>query len=237
MRKEKREMKKIIALLLAFAMVFALAGCGEKEPEILGTYETRFDIHDILVEMIDGEDVFEGLAFADYIGSVELVLVSEFKEDGTYYQSVDKTSVENALEEVKAATIALCRDMVYLIFVEALAEEGVEIGSMEELESFMGMSFDEACEEIMGVNLNSYAAELFDSAITVDMLMEDTETEGNYKAENGKIYLSDGLDVDYDENCYETYTVEGNVVTIHSGVNVDSIDGLSYPFDLVKISD
>ena len=44
---------RIIALLLALVMLFALAACGRKKPSVVGLWETEVDMRDQIAEQMD----------------------------------------------------------------------------------------------------------------------------------------------------------------------------------------
>ena len=59
--------------------------------------------------------------------------------------------------------------------------------------------------------------------------------KGKYKAENGKLYVSAGLNYDVDPTMYEIYTLEGNVFTISGCVGSEIPEFNPYPMVFEKI--
>ena len=82
-------MKKLIALLLALSMVFALAGCGYKS--VAGKWKATVDLADSARDsMGDKAEIFRG---------VNVVFILEMKEDQTFTLTMDYSGVAPLLKE------------------------------------------------------------------------------------------------------------------------------------------
>jgi hypothetical protein len=131
---------------------------------------------------------------------------------------------------------------VYLedVLVEMLKQEytaldpSLELNTKEDVEAYMGMTMDQMANLALGMNLSDFADALIDESFGTDMFAEEVLSEGNYKAEDGKLYMSESLDTAIDEEVYEVYTIKGDVVTITEGVNMEQDDLIVYPFELIK---
>ena len=212
-------MKKLIALLLSVVLACSLVGCGG--PEILGTYKTTADVTDLFVESFDeGTGLTDPeLSLANYMDSFTLVIISEFKEDGTYVQYLDSASTEAALDALAGAIVPLTEDLVLYTLSEQFRAFGYSFETKEDVETFVGMAWDDIIE------------------LVADTLTDEVLAEGNYKAEKGKLYISESLDTEISEGCYETYEINGDVITVTGGVNIEETEILPYPFDLVKVAE
>jgi len=97
------------------------------------------------------------------------------------------------------------------------------------------MSWDEIISTSLGMTLEEFIDQVMDE-LDNEFVTDEPLAEGQYKAEGGKLYLSEGLDVEINQGAYENYEINGNTVTITGGVNIAENEYLSYPFDLVKIA-
>ena len=235
-RGKGKKMKRIISILIIAAMSFALVGCGGAKPEILGVYETRIDLTDIIAEEFDRETgVGDILSIADYMDKCEIVVIHSFNEDGTYSQNVDESSVETSVENIKQAAVLFMNDLAVYIFVEQFKAIGFEVNSKEDVEALLGMSIEDAFYSSTGTDLETMVIQLVDESFDIETMASENLSSGKYKAEGGKLYMSASLDTDYNEEFYETYTIEGDVVTVDSGNLAADQEILSYPFTMVKV--
>ena len=207
-------MKKLISLALVAAMLCCvLAGCGNKEADALvGTWKADVDVTELMAEKM-GEDMMEYVVLEKLI----FTQVLQLNSDGTFSMTLDKASVETALnsmlQSVKDGTVAMLEAQI--------AEYGMDMTVEEMLEA-------------SGTDLETVFADL-EAQMNIPMLLEQTidevAGEGKFDAKDGKLFLSAGLDYLPDPECYEIYTLEGNVLTLVEYVGTDSngtFDGL-YP--------
>lgn len=229
-------MKKLIALLLSVVLACSLVGCGG--PEILGTYKTTADVTDLFVESFDeGTGLTDPeLSLANYMDSFTLVIISEFKEDGTYVQYLDSASTEAALDALAGAIVPLTEDLVLYTLSEQFRAFGYSFETKEDVETFVGMAWDDIINTSLGMSLEEFAEQLINELVA-DTLTDEVLADGNYKAEKGKLYISESLDTEISEGCYETYEINGDVITVTGGVNIEETEILPYPFDLVKVAE
>ncbi len=106
-------MKKLLAILLAFTMVFAFAACGKNDGADNDAAETSYDNLDIALELTSEE---YGIGFrkgSDLTDKVN-ALIDELKEDGTL--DALATKYELTLSDVKTpeATEATVKDLDYI---------------------------------------------------------------------------------------------------------------------------
>ena len=214
-------MKKRIALLLSFVLVLSLALCacggGEKKETLVGTWNASIDI----AEVYNAEIAASGdEAMAEYLSvdSFAIPLVMTFNEDGTYSMTVDK-------EGMDASMNGLIEDMkvgLEKYFNDYFSSMGLEIDVNEALAA-SGMSLDSLVEEMKG------------EIMTEDMYA-DMESAGQYKAEDGKLYLTEDVEVEPVGGVYNTYTIEGDTLTIEAGTEEleDEMAELLFPLVLKR---
>jgi len=70
------------------------------------------------------------------------------------------------------------------------------------------MTVDEMLQ-MSGTTFDALVEEAFGDAMLNEMISE-FETEGKYKVEDGKLYMSEDLDSEIDEEVYETYEFSGD---------------------------
>lgn len=191
-------MKKRIALLLSFVLVLSLALCacgGEKKDTLVGTWKA--DIN--LAEAFNEEMAASGMGDYINIESFNLPLVMEFKADGTGSMSVDQAAMTETVDKLAAdLTVGL-----EAYFTEYFASMGLEI-DLDEALAASGMSMDDLVEEMKA----EFAGE--------DAFAEFTN-EFKYKAEDGKLYMSEDLDSEISTDTYNTYELKGNTLTLDIG--------------------
>ena len=228
-------MKKLISLLLAMAMLLTLTACGG--PEILGTYETTIDLTDYLVESFDSGTGMAGteLSLSNYIDEFTLTITFEFMEDGTYHASLKQSAIDEAMTELKAAVLVMMDDLILKSFADIYNLYGYTITTKEDVESMTNMAWEQIYTSTLGMSAEEFIGQLLDESIS-DQLWDSFVLEGKYDAQKGKFYSSSSLDEDYTEDSYETYEIEGDLVTFTGGVNVEENEFLPYPFTLTKVS-
>ena len=191
-------MKKRIALLLSFVLVLSLALCacgGGKKDTIVGTWKTNID----LAEAFNEEMAASGMGDYINIESFNLPLVMEFKADGTGSMTVDQEAMTETVDKLAADLTA----GLEAYFTEYFASMGLEI-DLDEALAASGMSMDDLVEEMKA----EFAGE--------DAFAEFTN-EFKYKAEDGKLYMSEDLDSEISTDTYNTYELKGNALTLDIG--------------------
>lgn len=167
-------MKKITAFLLPLVMALSLTACGSSESkQLVGTWQCVVDITAQMdTEISDALD-------SEYASEVpmQMYLSAVFNDDGTFTMSMDAE-----------ATVAS-----FTAYIQALKPVIVEL------------SYQEA--EKQGMSREEYDKALAESDLTVDGLVDSVlsafdvsallgdvgsdVTAGSYKAEKGRLYLSE----------------------------------------------
>ena len=228
-------MKKLIALLLAAVMMLSLTACGG--PEILGTYETTVDLTSYVAESFDEGSELGGteLSLENYLNNFSITVVCEFREDGTYSQSIDSESLDASIEEMKSAVLVMMDDLLLKTFADLYKVYGYTVETKEDVEALTGMSWDDIFPTTLGMSAEEFLATLIDESIA-ESFSDTLMAEGKYIAKDGKLHMSMALDEECSEDAYETYEIEGDTVTVTGGVNIEDNELLDYPYVLTKIA-
>ena len=204
---KKRVLSVLVAALLLLTM---LTACGSKtDKAMLGKWVCEMDFGSYLNEGLATEpEIAQYLMVDEFVLEVELYL----NEDGTYKMTADTTANKASFENVKAELADGMED-----YLTAAAEEYGQ--TLEDLLAASETTIDEMMDEAFGDSMYYE-------------IIAEMEAEGNFEATDGKLYMSDGLDYDIDKNVYETYTLNGNVLTI-TGDSDGTTDGM-YPMEFKK---
>lgn len=188
-------MKKITAFLLALVLALSLTACGSSESrQLVGTWQCVVDITAQMdTEMSDALD-------SEYASEVpmQMYLTTVFNDDGTFTMGMD----------ADATTVS------FTAYIQALKPVIVEL------------SYQEA--EKQGMTREEYDKVLAESDLTVDSLVDSVLsafdvsallgdiggdiTAGRYKAEKGRLYLSEnGSSFKAEESV--GYTLSGGTMT------------------------
>ena len=164
-----KKLTKLLALVLALALVFSLTACAGK-PSIVGTWKYTMDYNKLMESMsetegTDAEDEdMKGMldAMNKLFEGLTMVIVLDLKEDNTFTMSTDEASMKAANELIKERMPDFLKSMFGEDGLNAMLGEGQ---TMDDL-------------------VNNYAEEFN----TDDMEME--ETKGTYTYEDGKLVLT-----------------------------------------------
>lgn len=210
----KKNIAKILSLMLVLVMMLSLAACSGDQEKLVGTWEAELEMADVFNESMGDAEEAEFLA----VDSFCFKMVLTFTEEGTYTMSADADSVAAAMEGLKEELKGGMEE--YLVY--AMAQQGLEM-SIDDIMEMMGMSMDELIDSIVTQDL-------------IDEMVTAMVTEGNYRAEKGKLYLSDGVDSVVDMTVYETYTLEGDTLTLVSTTETDEFSEYLYPMTFTKVA-
>lgn len=192
-------MKKLLALLLALAMVLSVSmlmwGCEkDEEPEqteeteekkedtIVGDWKGEMDLTDFLNEKMEsamGEEMMEYMEMKDIVFDVKM----SFDDDGEMEMTFDgEKAVESICDQM---TDGLTR------WIEDMIEESGE-----------DYTVDEVAEQAFGMSLEEYVEENLVASMDVESL-EQSES-GEYELDGDKLYVGDEgkyftIDLDGDE--------------------------------------
>jgi hypothetical protein len=151
------------------------------------------------------------------IESFNLPLVMTFNEDGTGSMTVDQAAMTETIDKLAADLTA----GLEAYFTEYFASMGLEI-DLDEALAASGMSMDDLVEEMKA----EFAGE--------DAFAEFTN-EFKYKAEDGKLYMSEDLESEISE-VYNTYELKGNTLTLDIGTEEieEEMAAILFPMTLTR---
>ena len=130
-------MKKILSLVLIGAMLLtallSFTGCGSDADKILGTWETTWDMSDMLAKEVAGEEIAQYMQIKDFA----VVMRFTFNEDGTYKMEVSEESIKAAFETLKGQFVegmtAYMEDMLADSGLNMSVEEALALSGIEEV--------------------------------------------------------------------------------------------------------
>lgn len=213
-------MKKMIAAVLALVMLLAMAGCSGSDSgnALIGTWQTEVDLSAIQDQMTEGMDAEIQSYFS--FGELSYTMTVTFRDDGTYTAASDEASVRAAVDSLVASMEAGMMAALEAQF----AATGVDM-TVEEALAATGMTIGDL---LTGVDAETIATEISSSF------------EGNYKAEDGKLFLSSSLETTVDEAIYDAYELDGDTLTLteHFGAESEEAQlaaGEMYPMVFQRI--
>lgn len=125
-----KTLKKTLACLMALCLILALAACGSKAAEMVGTWTGTLDMADYLISETPEMDGYLKKAPVD----ITLVL----GEDGNYTLDMDASTM---IPDFREALTAFLLDQV-------AAQTGTSM-TVEEVEKLTGKTMDELLDEIL----------------------------------------------------------------------------------------
>lgn len=207
-------MKRKIAMLLCLVIVLSvgLLGCSGGSDPLVGTWNGTMDLAELLNSALAADAEFgEYLQVSSFALAYNLV----FEEDGTYSMTIDDAALDQEMERVKGDL----ESGLYAYLDDLIAEEGLTLTS-DELLNMSGVSMEELMDAALSEEM-------------IDQLLGDLNMEGNFKAEDGKLFLSSGLDSSVDENVYDLYTLDGDTLTIDAGTASSENEMSQYVYPMV----
>lgn len=204
-------------MLLVVAMVLSLAGCsGGDTKKLVGKWRCEIDLTDYLMETLleDSQEMAEYISLDDVV----IVYYADFKDNSTARLYADEYQVAETFAHLEDNLV----DALGLYMVDLFYEQTGMSMTLNEILELSGTS-EQDLRDSLG----------FDQV--VQELCVGLEMEGKYKAENGKLYISAGLNYDVDPTMYETYSLEGNVFTITGCVGSEIPEFNPYPMVFNKI--
>lgn len=210
--------KRILSVILMLAILLSFTACGSGDKEkLVGTWKCEMDLAEqINTEMGLDEESAEYLNF----DSFTIVLYMQINEDDTYSLYADTDALEQTME---AAMASFAEGMTKYLEDMVLAETGIAM-SADDILAASNTTMDEML------------AEAFPEGM-VEELAEGMKQEGKFKAKDGRLYTSAGLEYEVDPAVYETYTLEGTTLTLLEYVGEDAGDTMNvYPMVFNKVS-
>ena len=199
--------KNLVLVLSSVLLVVMLSGCG-----VLGAlvnaneFVGTWETTVDLTDSINKEIESVGVAIDEF----EITLVYTFNIDGTYKAEPDMDALENSFNAL----------------IDQLVDE------MEKVVQGYGMSVADY-EAQAGISLRDAVKATYNQEM-LDTLADGMTSEGNFKAEDGKLFMSDGLENGIDEEIYETYEMDGDEFRLLTAVG-QNVDESIYPMIFKKV--
>lgn len=212
-----KRIKKIVTMLLACAMLFALAGCGKGDAgkALYGTWSMDVDLSEELNRQMGDE-------FADFDGKLVITLKFDFNEDGSFKMYVDSDALKESFAGWMDSFVTFSLDIMYAQFED------------------MGLTREEADELVQSTyncTMEEYVRTIMEGSVDIDAMADEMQTEGIWEAKGDKLYMSEGDKIDV--NSFDIFEISGDTLTLNlpEGATDDSdIPGLSYPYTLKKVN-
>lgn len=212
-----KRIKKIVTMLLACAMLFALAGCGKSDTgkALYGTWSMDVDLSEELNKQMGDE-------FAGFDGKLVITLKFEFNEDGSFKMYADAAALKESFAGWMDSFVTFSLDIMYAQFED------------------MGLSREDADEVVQtqyNCTMEEYIRSIMESSVDIDAMADEMQMEGIWEAKGDKLYISEGDEIDV--NSFDIFEVSGDTLTLNlpEGATDDSdIPGLSYPYILKKVN-
>ncbi len=207
-------MKKIIvSLFLVAAILLSMTGCSSDQKALVGQWEADIDCTDALEAEIQSSLEEEMIPYFN-LSSFSMRMRLTFREDGTYSMDVDESSMQETAKIFRKDLIATME-----AYMKDVAEEnGI---AWEDFLSMVGGSMEELMQEILPDS---------DMDDMVREVLETTSKSGKYKAQNGKLYMTDSASTDISDNMYDEYVLKGDTLTlVTSTENMEEFEAALYP--------
>lgn len=205
-------MKKFLALVLsAVLLVSVLAACGGDKKAtsgdgIEGKWNASIDMTDYINQTLEASGMGEFVQLSDF----GMVLTMELKGDNTYTLAVDKDALAASMEGVKDQM----KDGLGEYFAQMMP--GVDV---DQALAQSGMSMDD----------------LLDQAMDLDAMSGSLNLAGQYKAEDGKLYMSNDTSVEPTDN-YLAYDLSGDTLKLDAGsATPDASLSALLPFNFERV--
>ena len=215
----KKKLSVLVCTVLVLSMLLTLTGCsGGDNAKFVGKWKCEMDMAQVINDAVAAGD--ETAAEYLAIDEFKMVVYMEFNEDDTFKVYADEAALDAALAAMKEDLAAgMSKYMEDLM----LAETGMEL-SIDQILEAAGMTMDD----------------LLGQVITEDMAAQmaaEVSSEGKFQAADGKLHTSAGLEYEVDPAVYETYTLEGDTLTLLEYVGEDETLASNnvYPMVFAKI--
>lgn len=210
-----KKMKKLLAVVMIMVLAMSLCGCGNTAKKLYGSWEMTVDF---------SKEVESELGEPDFHAPLDVKLIVQFNEDGTFDMYADEAFTTDSLNGWLDAFIDYYVEKTYVEYEEmGMTREEVDQAMMDQY----GMGMQEMMEDAMA------------DSVSVDDVVADLQTSGVWEAKGDKLYMDE---VEVQANAYDNFTVEGDTLTltIPEGAEVDAADmmeGMEYPLVFTRVAE
>lgn len=194
-------MKRMIPLLLTVVLLLGMAtmmtGCGDKT-RILGTWKADADYAEAFnlgIRSADGMDeLSKYFTVEEFIVTTTLV----FRDDGSYTMTIDEEAAQKAVSSV--------RTIIYDGFEKMIQHQIDMLGLHVSVSEYM---------KLQGTTITAMVDSAFTEEVRKELVDEMVNPHtGNYKLEDGKIYMTEDISEELTEDSYDTYELDGDTLTL-----------------------
>ena len=194
----------VLALILVATMLFTLAGCAKESDQLLGSWEAKVDLAGVISDTISSVD--EDMGKYIKINKLEMSVTFTFKEDGTYEVKADKDFLVKSVEAARADM----KEGLEKMYQDILNERNSDM-TVDEMLASQGLTLDDLCDQMLGDEF-------------VNTMIKSMDIKGKFKAKDGKLFMSAGLEYGIDEKAYEVYEISDKQLKLVESVGTDSDD-------------
>lgn len=209
-----KKIKKLLAVVMIMVLAMSLCGCGNTAKKLYGSWEMTVDL---------SKEVESELGEPDFHAPLDVKLIVQFNEDGTFDMYADEAFTTDSLNGWLDAFIDYYVEKTYVEYEEmGMTREEVDQAMMDQY----GMGMQEMMEDAMA------------DSVSVDDVVADLQASGVWEAKGDKLYMDE---VEVQANAYDNFTVEGDTLTltIPEGAEVDAADmmeGMEYPLVFTRVA-
>ncbi len=223
-----------------------LAESEQAERTLLLSVQGDWDVsEDFLPELAKGVDMIVGyvydnvdLSFSDFFYDVMIHATWRLRPNMTYSIFIDEEALTETLGGMREGLMQYLEYLYRHALWQEYWDRGYRIDDPDDDDAWrrkMGASFGEITEAISGVSLEEELGMMADeiSYSLYNMLAYTELASGNYKLENGKLFLSDTLDDAVKEDQYVSFSLADGklIMTSQNGIEVQNSD---YPVTLER---
>lgn len=195
-----KNLKKLVAVMLAAVCVLAMTACGNDNAKIVGSWTAKCDISEMMAKEVGMDLQFD----------MELIFV--FEKNGTMKITYEQQNIDNMIEQLYDVTL----DLAY----SQLAEAGMSKAEVDELfETQYGMSAREYLVEGMKEEIAEVRAQFESELSTL------SELDAKYELKGDKLYIAD-MGAKFNDDEYLAVTVDGNSMVCADASNIQEFDGV-----------
>ena len=210
-----KKIKKLLAVVMIMVLAMSLCGCGNTAKKLYGSWEMTVDF---------SKEIESELNEPEFHAPLDVTLVVQFNEDGTFEMYADEASTTESLNGWLEAFVDFTVEQTYVEYEE------------------MGMSREEVDQAMMdqyGMGMKEMMDEAMADSISVEDVVAELQTSGVWEAKGDKLYMDE---VEVAADTYDNFTVEGDTLTltIPEGAEVDAADmmeGMEYPLVFTRVAE
>lgn len=210
-----KQLKSVMAILLAVAMLLCFAGCKEetaagttKAETIVGSWTCAMDISEYMNEYM-GDAGLDGFEMDET--PLCIYMAFDFEDDGSCVLYLDEDATLESMQTYIDNMLVSLLDYMYEMYEDELDMTREEID--EYFKDYAGMTLEEYFNDAM--------AESLTPEVLTDSLSGFENQEGYYKLDGEKLYIADTEEELAECEDYVTCKISGDKMTIDVGTDED----------------